>query len=122
MPTAVPIAREFTRRTLEHLPQREAADNAELIVSELVNNAIGATGITANTSLADATRYHLIRLTLTLRREVLLIDVWDGQNGQPTLTAPEDDAKHGRGLLLVDAPSQDWARSLPLAVARRSGL
>lgn len=108
MPTAVPIAREFTRSTLEHLPQREAANNAELIVSELVSNAVAATGITMKTSLCDITRHHLIRLAFTLTAEVLLIEVWDGQDGEPRLTAVADDAEHGRGLLIVQALSRDW--------------
>ncbi|CAM4178247.1 ATP-binding protein [Nocardiopsis rhodophaea] len=108
LPNAVGFAREFTRSTLVHLPLREVADNAELIVSELVTNAVEATGLAPSTPVSEISRRHLVRLALSITGNALYIEVWDGQNGRPVRRSVDGDAEHGRGLLLVEALSQRW--------------
>lgn len=72
------------------------ADDATLVVSELITNAIVHSG------------GRQIRLTLDVRDSVLRIRVHDGMPGpRPTAQYPEDDAENGRGLVLV----QEIARS-----------
>jgi two-component sensor histidine kinase len=75
-----------------------AVDEATLIVSELVTNAVQA---------------HTQELRLSLRVELndpsmLTIAVADDAPGEPTLSSGPLTRTHGRGLLLVDALAQRW--------------
>jgi CheY-like chemotaxis protein len=70
-------------------------DNAELIVSELVSNAV--------THAASACDLRLTRTGAGLR-----IEIEDSGSGSPNVVAPVDDDEHGRGLLIVSALSTAW--------------
>lgn len=88
--------RHVTRERLTSRGLTCVADDATLIVSELITNAILHSGGMQ------------IQLTLDLRDGVLCIRVHDGVTGpRPTAQTPEDDDEHGRGLVLV----QEIARS-----------
>lgn len=69
--------------------------DAELIVSELVTNALraGAEQIRVDLSLTDGT---------------LRICVSDDATGVPEVQRPAPDAASGRGLVLVGAVADDW--------------
>jgi DNA-binding response OmpR family regulator len=73
----------------------EFVDNALIIVSELVSNAV-----THASSECD------VRLTRT--HAGLRIEIEDSGSGSPDLIAPVDDDEHGRGLLIVSALSTAW--------------
>lgn len=87
----------------------------ELIVSELVTNAIQAS--------ADLTgsRYQgcwtagtpPVRLWLYSDRRRALILVWDGNAEKPERREPSPDTPGGRGLLLVEAISATWGAYHP---------
>jgi anti-sigma regulatory factor (Ser/Thr protein kinase) len=72
------------------------AEDAELIVSELVTNAIEAT----------ADDMSMISLRLFADNEHLLIMVWDGSQQMPATRRALPDDIHGRGLMIVEALSK----------------
>jgi anti-sigma regulatory factor (Ser/Thr protein kinase) len=125
LPSAVPCARAHTRAVLLTWDIAAVADNAEVVVAELVTNAV-----------THGSRGHLsgpipvVRLDLLLAR-VLVIDVWDcspelpvvrrrppapeglagtGGPGEPPGFLPEscEVSEGGRGLLLVSALCAVW--------------
>lgn len=107
LPTAVPCARLHARQVLWEWGLNELAETAELLVSELVTNAVKAT--------AGHDRLLPIRLHLSSDKERLLIEVWDADPRPPVLTGLEEDGipalgnEGGRGLFLVATLSQRWS-------------
>ncbi|MDI6519935.1 ATP-binding protein [Streptomyces coelicoflavus] len=97
------MARRLTAERLRCCGLAALADDAELIVSELVTNAIQHSG---------ATEIHLCVIVMA---EALRLHVRDGMPGTGTLRRPQDTAESGRGLLLVDAlvraSGGDWGTS-----------
>ncbi len=105
LPTAVPCARLHARHVLWEWGLNGLAQDSELLVSELVTNAVTAT---AGHDQAA------IRLRLSGDRTRVLIEVWDADPRPP---APKDLGIHGtpdpqddggRGLFLVAALSARW--------------
>jgi len=97
---AVPCARLHTRQLLWEWRLSEMIDNVELLVSELVTNALHA---------SEAMRQALpIRLWLLSNNVRLVVSVWDGNPRPPVRMNVDDDAESGRGLVLVDALSDRW--------------
>ena len=93
-------ARKFCSEQLrDHLGSTRQADDivdaAELIVSELITNAINAS-------------CSCTELTLSCEGESLRIAVGDDRSGQPLLKAPTEREEHGRGLAIVDALAASW--------------
>lgn len=79
--------------TLWCLP--DAIEAVELLVSELMTNAIRA---------ADG----VVSLSLLSDLDHLRVEVWDRSAAPPVLGRADDDAEGGRGLFLVAAVSADW--------------
>lgn len=96
-PGAVPCARAHTRAILWEWRLTALAEGAELAVSELVTNAIRATG-------PDSP----VRLWLRSDGAQLLAEVWDDSDWLPVPQEQDPDATSGRGLLLVEAVSKNW--------------
>ncbi|GGW98167.1 hypothetical protein GCM10010297_19760 [Streptomyces malachitofuscus] len=94
----------LTARGIGH----EACDNAVIVTSELVTNAL-------THSAGDRIHFRLL-----LAPDVIRIEVEDQARGPglPVLRRPGPDDQNGRGLLLVDALSSDWAVT---SVPGRSG-
>jgi two-component sensor histidine kinase len=109
LPTAVPCARLHTRQVLWEWHLDMLADTAELIVSELVTNAVqasaGLTGSRRSGRWVPGTPP--VRLWLSCDRRRVLIQVWDASDGHPAPQHPGPDAESGRGLLLVESLSTD---------------
>jgi anti-sigma regulatory factor (Ser/Thr protein kinase) len=100
LPSAVPCARLHTRQLLWEWQLTALSDDAELLVSELMTNAIQITH-------AD-TRPAPVRLWLLADPARLLMLVWDVSPLPPVRVSPDSDAENGRGLLLVDTLSTRW--------------
>lgn len=106
LPTAVPCARLHARQVLWEWGLAGLAETAELLVSELVTNAVKAT--------AGRDRLLPVRLRLSSDKERLLIEVWDADPRPPVPASLAEDGmpaladEGGRGLFLVAALSQRW--------------
>jgi anti-sigma regulatory factor (Ser/Thr protein kinase) len=113
-------ARKFTRRFLGccHGITTETAENAELLVSELVTNAYQATGIPPDAPYSKRTAAPVIRLSLRRFSAALLIEVIDVSPLMPHLANSGTDDENGRGLLLTDALSAEWG-SFPILPDRK---
>jgi anti-sigma regulatory factor (Ser/Thr protein kinase) len=107
---AVPSARLHARHVLSEWGLGALADDAEVVVSELVTNAVQA---------SRAMTHAAIRLWLATDRLQVVISVWDASPEPPTRIDAADDAENGRGLLLVEALSSNGTGSPPNPAARR---
>ena len=110
LPGAVPCARLHTRQVLWEWGLSEAADTGELIVSELVTNAVKA-----SVAASGRAAIPVVRLALASDRREVLVEVWDGNPAPPAAADPGPDGESGRGLLLVDAVSSSWGYYYPAA-------
>lgn len=105
LPSAVPCARLHARQVLWEWGLSEVAETSELLLSELVTNAVQA----ARATVDDLS----VNVRLFANRDRLLIEVRDS-NVQPPVPRvlengfPEVDAESGRGLFLVETLSERW--------------
>ncbi|MEW2402701.1 ATP-binding protein [Streptomyces sp. NPDC046862] len=79
---------------------QEVLDTAELVLSELVTNALRAR--------APRDRQVGVRIAYTAEDGLLRLEVSDAGEGRPEVRNPGDDEAGGRGLLLVDALVHQW--------------
>jgi anti-sigma regulatory factor (Ser/Thr protein kinase) len=100
LPSAVPCARLHARQLLWEWGLAELSDSAELLVSELVTNALKASQV--------MTRSHPIRLWMLSDKVRVVILVWDGNPHPPVRMDASEEAESGRGLVLVQALSDKW--------------
>jgi anti-sigma regulatory factor (Ser/Thr protein kinase) len=97
---AVPCARLHTRHVLWEWDLRNLGESAELLVAELVTNAITASG-----AMVQA---FPVRLWLASDSVQVLIVVWDASRQPPVRMDTSSEAENGRGLMLVEAISEQW--------------
>jgi anti-sigma regulatory factor (Ser/Thr protein kinase) len=112
LPTSPFWARRYTRSFLDscHGMTEDTAQTAELLVSELVTNAVRFSGDPARTlRYSERANAGLISLSLRHFPDGLLIEVYDTDSNPPIRSSPDDDAENGRGLMLVDALSKEWS-------------
>jgi anti-sigma regulatory factor (Ser/Thr protein kinase) len=104
LPGAVPSARLHVRLVLHEWRLAESVETVELIVSELITNAVQASQKLTGSRYRGRWRPGMppVRLWLESDREQVLVQVWDGNDQLPELQEPEPDADHGRGLLIVE--------------------
>lgn len=110
LPSAVGRARDYTRWVLDAWRLSAMADTVELLVSELVTNAVRATGIldeSGDESLLVG-KVNPVYVCLSLAAETLLIQVWDISSAPPQRRMALEDDETGRGLLLVQTLSKEW--------------
>jgi len=100
LPGAVPCARHHARRVLAGWGLGALGEPAELVVSELVTNAIRAC------PAAGARRQ--VRLRLASDRARVLIEVQDGSPQPPVPADATAEDESGHGLCLVEALSAAW--------------
>jgi anti-sigma regulatory factor (Ser/Thr protein kinase) len=103
LPSAVPCARYHCRQVLWEWRLTGLADSAELMVSELVTNAI--------TACRSAGSDFPVRLWLLSDGAQVLIVVWDASPHLPARVDVSAEAEAGRGLLLVEMISDQWGTS-----------
>lgn len=109
-PEAVSASRHFLiRLALSKWRAATIEEDALLIVSELVTNAVTATDMAADhRALAEPGTLALFRVQLVGLRDSVLVEVWDTSDEAPILKAPADDVENGRGLLLVRRLALRW--------------
>ncbi|MFF6885446.1 ATP-binding protein [Streptomyces sp. NPDC012421] len=93
IPASVPVARRRVREAIAAWPAAprasETVDTAELVVSELVTNAVRYAG------------HQPIDVVAQLSGAVLRVEVSDASSTMPTPALPDEDCEGGRGLFLV---------------------
>jgi anti-sigma regulatory factor (Ser/Thr protein kinase) len=106
LPTAVPCARLHARHLVWEWGLNGLAESTELLVSELVTNAVKVTA-----GREDQTA---LRLRLSSDNARVLIEVWDADPQPPAPNdlsedgIPDPQEEGGRGLFLVAALSTRW--------------
>ncbi|WP_405086420.1 ATP-binding protein [Microbispora sp. NBC_01389] len=100
---SVKTARDVTRTTLQRWGLPELGDDAALVVSELVTNAVRYALYPAR-----RTTGHPITLTLLLLAPHVLLAVSDPSDKAPAPVQPDFVSEHGRGLYIVETYSQAW--------------
>ncbi len=116
LPTSPFWARRYTRSFLNRCRgmSHDKAEAAELLVSELVTNAVRFSGDPARTlRYSERASAGLISLSLRHFPDGLLIEVFDTDISPPVLVDADHDAENGRGLMLVDALCKEWSYFLP---------
>ncbi len=100
LPGAVPCARLHARQVTWEWGLARLSEDIELLVSELVTNAVRASG-----RLGQGTP---VRMWLLSDRARVLVLVWDACPQPPVRTGAGQVADGGRGLILVEAVSGQW--------------
>jgi anti-sigma regulatory factor (Ser/Thr protein kinase) len=115
LPASVRCARLHAKNILCEWRVGALTDTVELLVSEIITNAVRASANIGNrptgTGQAEASqspRAPWIRFWLTSDRHSVLIQVWDGNRHHPIPQNAGPDAEAGRGLLLVETLSAEW--------------
>src|SRR5487761_1101738 len=93
-PEAARRARSFTRQTLTSWGLAELADDAQVIVSELLANAVRHTGIRQSEGSPGTW--------------AAALGLWLLSHSAPALKQPGDTGESGRGLHMVHALSDHW--------------
>ena len=105
LPGAVPSARLHARLVVREWGFPAIAADCELLVAELVTNAV-----THAARVVTAADLPPVRLRLAGRARGVQIEVWDACEEMPQLrpSPPGEDEPGGRGLVLVAALSSRW--------------
>ncbi|WP_328319271.1 ATP-binding protein [Streptomyces sp. NBC_00388] len=107
---AVGEGRRFTGSLLRSWSLSPLVDNAALIVSELLSNALryGLGALPARTGHGQDVWLGLLR-----RRGTVLFAVCDPSSAAPRLREPDFLAQSGRGLHIIDCLSEAWGWTTP---------
>ena len=97
---AVPCARLHARQVLWEWGLGSLGDSTELVVAELVTNAVKAS--------REMIQVSPVRLLLATDAVQVLILVWDASPRPPVRMDISGEAENGRGLMLVEAISEQW--------------
>jgi anti-sigma regulatory factor (Ser/Thr protein kinase) len=128
VPAALPYVRRHTRQTLATWQLGYLADDVELVVSELVTNAVRATQdagpreagppvagppvagprVAGPRVAAILAGPPAVAVYLTLDRDRLAVLIWDSSPRPPARREHDYDDESGRGLELVQALTDDW--------------
>lgn len=100
LPSAVPCARLHTRAILAEWGLAHLRDTAELVISELITNAVDASIVLPERPP--------IALRLLASKKSLVIEVWDHSPLDLEPRKAGTDAECGRGLTVVAAISDRW--------------
>lgn len=110
VPTAVSAARRYVRDELGQAGLAVLIDDAELVASELITNAVRATGVMqADPTWPQLEGVAVIRIRLGLSVTSVFIEVWDRDCTFPALQEASDDEENGRGLLIVASLCTRWS-------------
>ncbi len=118
LPTSPFWARRYIRQFLGSCQGIgiDGADTAELLVSELVTNAVRfASAPSPARQYSDRVNAGMIWLSVRHFSEGLLIEVFDTDANPPVLRDPAEHAENGRGLAIVNALAKEWSYFFPPA-------
>lgn len=109
-PQAASYARQHTKQEILEWDLPELADTAELLVSELVTNAVKATQQLEPPDQGSSPygERPAILVWLTSEQGAVLIRVWDSNSQMPARHDADPYAEAGRGVALVAALANDW--------------
>lgn len=114
--TAVGCSRLFVRTTLNQWNLANLTDDAELLASELVTNAVKKTGIARpSPRFTELTGLAMLQVRLVVLRQGLVVEVWDRDTTAPVVGSVEepDDIEaldeSGRGLFIVQTLAKRWS-------------
>lgn len=113
---AVPCARLHARHVLWEWGLSDLDEAVELVVSELVTNAIQASaGLSREVPGYDEDGHGLpcVWLWLASDGRQLVVEVGDSSPRTPMQAETEQDVEGGRGLLLVETVSRRWGYYFP---------
>jgi len=105
-PESVGVAREFTRVVLSAWGMAAVSDDAELVVSELVTNALRHA--MSGSGSGSGTDEPVIRLRLLAHAPYLMIMVADPSREIPLRRESGPDEATGRGLHVIESYSSRW--------------
>ncbi|HEY1320838.1 MAG TPA: ATP-binding protein [Streptosporangiaceae bacterium] len=103
-PESTRKARDFTAATLERWDLKALIQDAVMIASELVTNAISH----ASDVTVESADYRGVGLTWQFTPGCLVCVVTDHSSRPPVLVMPGPDAESGHGLQIVHALSAGW--------------
>lgn len=107
--SAVPCSRMFVRDVLDRWKLGDHIDVAELVVSELVTNAVKMTGPTSPEPKSwEIETHHVIGVQLRATGTSLFVEIWDGSPVAPVAKNPDSNTEGGRGLMLIGAMVKQW--------------
>lgn len=107
--SAASASRHFLRLALSKWQAALIEDDVLLVASELVTNAISATGVlTEKPTWDELERLGLVHVRLVGLRDSVVVEVWDVSDEPPRLQRVGDDAEGGRGLFLVQQLATRW--------------
>lgn len=106
-PGAVPCARHHARQLLWDLGLKELIEPVELVVSELVTNAVRVSG-GLDTLVSSGSDRRVIRVWVSVEQGGVLVLVWDASSARPVRQEPGPVADSGRGLVLVGMLTAAW--------------
>lgn len=104
-------ARHFVRELLACWGLGYLADDAELIIAELVGNAVRHGMSTAPQAIPPGAGVPPLRLCLLQRVGEVMLAVTDPSDAAPVPREPSADGESGRGLQIVGALSYVWGWS-----------
>jgi hypothetical protein len=115
LPGAVSCARLHTKLVLWEWRLDPLVKAAELLVSEIVTNAVQVSAGPAGGHGGDQPPSGLptVWFWLAADRQNVLIQVWDGNPQAPAWREVDPEAESGRGLLLVERFSDRWGSYTP---------
>lgn len=107
---AVSHARQFARFTLSRWGLAALAGDAELVVSELVTNAVQASRAAdpLEAMSSDPGPLAVVRVRVLMYQASVVMEVWDGDRGSPVRHDAAFDEQGGRGLMIVTALCKEW--------------
>lgn len=116
LPTSPFWARRYIRQFLDSCQgiSIDTACTAELLVSELVTNAVRfASGPVPAHEYSGRVNAGIIWLSVRHFGTCLLIEVFDTDASPPVFVDAAEDAENGRGLFIVDVLSKQWSYFFP---------
>jgi anti-sigma regulatory factor (Ser/Thr protein kinase) len=109
VPSAVRCSRVFVRLGLRQWGRPSLAEDSELVISELVTNAVQATGVTEVKPLwSQLAELATVHVRLLLFEHSVILAVWDRDSAPPVPGEPGTDSENGRGLSIVAALCERW--------------